>query len=106
MTNTTQLFARICSVTGRGMWDGWVFGDGEQYACDEMSANKIANELGYKDIEEAYEDDACYYTDWQDCDPEYIEINGVFYDYAGEDANPEIYGTEYYPVLKSHPVRP
>lgn len=100
-TNKGQIFARICSVTGQGMWQGWVFGDGEFYAIDEMSAQKVATDLGYTDLQDAYDDDAVYWTDWAEDSEEnaqYIQIGGLLYDYAGEDAPPEIYGTEYKPI--------
>ena len=96
-----QKYARICSVTGKGMWDGWVFGDGEFYAIDQESADKLARNLGYKDAQEAYNNGACYWTDWAEDSEEnaqYIEIGGLLYDYAGEDAPHEIYGTEYKPI--------
>jgi hypothetical protein len=99
--NAGQTFARICSVTGQGMWEGWVFGEGEAYAIDLKSADKLATERGFKDMAEAYEEGVCYWTDWGEDEAEntqYIEINGVFYDYAGEDAPLEIYGTEYKPI--------
>lgn len=99
--NKGQIFARICSVTGQGMWEGWVLGDGEFYAIDQESADKLARNLGYKDAEEAYNYGECYWTDWAEDSEEnaqYIEIGGLLYDYAGEDAPPEIYGTEYKPI--------
>lgn len=79
-----EIFARICSVTGKGMWEGWVFGDGEAYAIDEESANKLARERGFNDIEEAFNADVCYFTTWWEDKAEesqYIIINGVVYDY-------------------------
>ena len=101
-TNKGQTFARICSVTGQGMWDGWVFNEGEFYAIDEMSAEKVAADLGYKNLEDAYNENAAYWTDWSEDEKEnaqYIFIDGLIYDYAGEDAPPEIYGTEYKPIF-------
>lgn len=83
-----QRFARICSVTGKGMWEGWVFDDGEFYAIDLQSADKKAQELGYKNMQEAYEEGACYWTDWAEDieeNTQYVLFNGVFYDYLGED---------------------
>jgi hypothetical protein len=82
MKKQEKKYARVCSVTGRGMWAGWIFNDGQYYAIDEESANKIASELGYTDYEDAYNNDSCYYTDWHGCEPEYIEIDGKIYDYA------------------------
>lgn len=59
-------FARQCSVTEEGMNEGWVFGDGEKYAKYEHDALNIALDMGYRSINEAYEDYACYWTDWND----------------------------------------
>lgn len=96
--NKGQIFARICSVTGQGMWEGWVFNDGDEYAADEISANKLARAYGYKDVDDAYNEGACYFTEWGEGEENYIQIDGTFYDYAGEDAPQEIYGTEYKPI--------
>ena len=37
-----EKFARRCDVTGRGMNEGYVFGNGEMYASDKESAIKLA----------------------------------------------------------------
>ena len=71
-------FARKCSVTGEGMNQGWIFGDGESYAQHEHDALKISMEIGYNSIQDAYDDDACYWTEWEDKDDSQYElINGV-----------------------------
>jgi hypothetical protein len=86
MKETTQtangtLYARLCSVTGRGMWEGFVFGDGEKYAIDQESAEKIAKDYGYRDWAECYEDEAGYWTAWEDEeDAQYIERHGIIYE--------------------------
>lgn len=63
-----EKFARRCDITGRGMNEGYVFGDGEQYACDEESALQIAQQYGYDNLDDAFEDDAYYYTEWDEVD--------------------------------------
>jgi hypothetical protein len=61
-------FARKCDATGRGMNTGWVFRDGEYYASTEESALAYAKRLGCESIEEAYNDELCYYTEWEEID--------------------------------------
>jgi hypothetical protein len=71
-------YARQCSVTNEGMNEGWCFGDGEEYAKYESDAIKMAKEWGYDSIDEAYNEDACYWTEWEDEDDyQYEEINGI-----------------------------
>jgi hypothetical protein len=65
MTNNKK-FARKCSVTGVGMNEGYCFFDGEEYAADENSALKLAKEYGYETLEEAWADDAYYWTEWDE----------------------------------------
>lgn len=73
-----ERYARKCSVTGRGMNDGYVFGDGEQYAIDKESALVIAKKYGYDSLEEAYEDGAYYYTEWEEIDDDfYYSEDGI-----------------------------
>jgi hypothetical protein len=60
-----ELFARKCDVTGKGMNEGWVVGDGEMYFANEEDAIKWCTDNGYASMDEAYEDDAIYYTEWE-----------------------------------------
>jgi hypothetical protein len=72
-----EKFARQCSVTGEGMNEGWVFGDGDKYAKYEHDAWGIASDYGYESIDDAYNDDACYWTEWEDEDDyQYQLIDG------------------------------
>lgn len=48
------------------MFEGWCVQDGEAYIKYESDALKCAKDAGYDDLEEAYEDDFIYYTDWVD----------------------------------------
>jgi len=71
------LFARKCSATGEGMNSGWVANDCDYYFKYEEDALAHAKEMGYADLGEAYEDDAMYYTEWEDKeDYEWELVNG------------------------------
>ena len=71
-------YARQCSITKEGMNSGWCFGDGQEYAKQECDAQQIANEWGYNSLQQAYNDDACYWTEWEDeSDYQYEMIDGV-----------------------------
>ena len=54
------------------MNSGFCFGDGYQYVFEESDALSIAKELGYSSLEEAYDDDAYYYTTWGSDDLQYV----------------------------------
>ena len=58
------------------MNEGFCFGDGEAYFKHENDAYDYALSLGYKGLQDAYDDDAYYYTEWME-DYQYEEINGV-----------------------------
>tara|TARA_R110002126_G_scaffold3026_7_gene16517 strand:- start:657 stop:1088 length:432 start_codon:yes stop_codon:yes gene_type:complete len=46
--NTENTFAARCSVTGKGMWDGYVWGDGEFYtASNEDTLSRLREEREY-----------------------------------------------------------
>jgi hypothetical protein len=81
-----EKFARMCSVTGEGMNEGYVFSDGEFYAKDEETAKVIALrefDMPLEDMWPSEEemDDAdwdVYWTQWEDEDDyQYEMINGV-----------------------------
>lgn len=75
---SNQTFARKCDVTGEGMNEGYVFGDGTDYFKYEKDALAHAISLGYKDLQESYDDDAHYYTEWEEEDDrEYELVNGT-----------------------------
>ena len=63
-----ELFARKCDVTGVGMNEGWVVGDGEYYIANEGDAIKWCLDNGYESQEDAYKDEAVYWTAWEDDD--------------------------------------
>jgi hypothetical protein len=73
--------ARRCSVTGEVMNEGWVFGDGEEYAKYESGAITLAKEYGYESLDDAFNGDVCYWTTWEDEDDyQYQIINGTLID--------------------------
>lgn len=75
-----KLFARKCDATGKGMNEGYCFGDGERYFIKKKDATKYAKEIGYKTLNEAYDDDAYYWTDWE------IDVNDeTCYDAEGNE---------------------
>ena len=75
-----EKFARRCDITGRGMNEGYCFGDGEQYACDEASALQIAQQYGYDNLDDAYNGCAYYYTEWDEVDEVYYDADGNEYE--------------------------
>ena len=46
------------------MFEGWCIGDGAMYIKHMNDANAHAVGAGYANLEEAYEDDYMYFTDW------------------------------------------
>lgn len=76
MKTDVILWARQCTATGKGMNEGYCFFDGEAYFISEEDATKYAiEECGYASLTEAYEDEAYYYTAWEDeSDLEYKEL--------------------------------
>jgi len=64
MANTTK-YARKDSVTGKGMNEGFCFGDGDFYCESEEDAITQSKKLGYNTLNEAYEDEAYYFTNWE-----------------------------------------
>ena len=83
-----ERFARKCDVTGRGMNEGYCFGDGEMYACDETSALLIAKEYGYNNLDDAYDNDAYYYTEWDEIDDdEWYDEDGSIHIFDNEFNN-------------------
>jgi hypothetical protein len=79
LINSGETFAHVCSVTGRGMWEGHYFEDNGKYAYDQQAAEVIAEELGYRDYLEAYEEGAAYWTEWHEDEPQFVEIAGKMY---------------------------
>lgn len=50
------------------MNEGYCFMYGEGYAKDKDSALKLAQSLGYSNLEDAYKDETYFYTEWTELD--------------------------------------
>ena len=48
------------------MFEGWVVQDGVWYIKNEADARKHAVDAGYNDLQEAYDNEYMYYTEWHD----------------------------------------
>ena len=81
MENSTEKFARKDSVTGKGINEGFCFGDGEAYFEEEEDAETHAISLGYKNLKEAYRDEAYYFTEWE------VEEGETWFDADGNEFN-------------------
>jgi len=79
-----EKFARRCDATGKGINEGYVFGDGELYFSEEKhlidhlrsrdSMDELSNEFI---LNEAYEQDLYYYTEWDEVDEdEWYDADG------------------------------
>lgn len=88
---TEDLYRHKCSVTGKGMNEGWYI-DGEYYSTIEL-ADIEAQKLDFKDFEELYdecenegEQDYCYWTTWEDDleeEEEAYDEDGNLYTFEG-----------------------
>lgn len=68
-------YARKCDVTHEGMNEGWFTSD-DTYIKYEEDLIKWCEKKGYADRDEAYEDGAMYYTEWDpdDIDDYWLEV--------------------------------
>ena len=57
---------KVCSITGETMTEGWVANDGEMYFKYEPDAIAWCLENGYDSIDDAFECEAIYWTEWED----------------------------------------
>jgi len=75
-------YARICSATSEGMNEGYLFEDALLYFAEREAAEKFARNCGYADLDEAYDDEAYCYTEWdvEDEDEWYEKHAGVWYE--------------------------
>lgn len=63
------LHPRKCDITGEGMSEGYCIQDGLAYIkYKEDFERHIKEETGYESVDEAYEDDYYYYTEWDELD--------------------------------------
>jgi len=83
---TTEKFPRLCEVKMTGMYTGYVFHDGLFECEDEADALAYAISLGYANLDEAYNDEVYYYTEWEECDDTWYEQHdGKWYECTEEN---------------------
>ncbi len=86
-------YARKCYITGKGMNEGWVDENADKYFKNNVDVIKHIKELMIEEtkqtehqffiestddiLEIGYNHYGVYYTEWDDLDAEYEEINGV-----------------------------
>lgn len=70
-------YNRRCDVTGKGMNEGWVFGNGEMYVKYRCDAEKVAiQNYSMEDLDDAYNNGICYYTTWSESDKKEFDNSG------------------------------
>ena len=89
MEQTIIKYARKCDITSEGMNEGFCILDGLMYIKYEKDMlQHILDETDYDTIEEAYEDDYFYWTEWEcESDLQYEEINGVLIEIEEYESN-------------------
>lgn len=78
-----DIYPRKCSKTNRGIYSGYVVGNTEY--LDELHddlLDDMLKELSYEDRDNAFQEDAYYYTDWYDWQ---YEEGDVVYTLEGEE---------------------
>ena len=79
-----EKFARRCDATGKGINEGYVFGDGELYFSEEKHLIDHLKSRGGMDglsdefiLKEAYDQEEYYYTEWEEIDDdEWYDADG------------------------------
>ena len=90
-----DLYPRKCSVTGKGMSEGWCLFGGEAYASNLVSAEILAEQYGYDNLSDAIENsDNTYWTEWdyemsEDDNDEMWDADGNLYTWV--DGKPTRY---------------
>jgi hypothetical protein len=87
-----ERYARRCDITGKGMNEGWCWGDGHFYSKTYEDTIKElrkdypehGNLSDENLLEMKYEEGLLYWTDWYDED---LEEQGYFYDEEGKEFN-------------------
>ena len=57
-------YARVCDITNKGMNEGYCIEDGLMYIKNESDMIKHIKSVGYKSLDEAYNNEYYYYTEW------------------------------------------
>ena len=94
-TEERILYARQCDITGEGMNEGYCIEDGLMYIKHEKDMIKhirgldeelsLSNPLDEELLDLYYDDDYCYWTEWEFDDLQYEEVNGVLIEYDSEE---------------------
>lgn len=96
-----EKFARRCDATGRGINEGWVWGEGTYYTStkentiaelrsdiqdgaydfDGLGAEALLKLSDDELLQYAYDNDVLYYTEWEEIDDDvYYDENGNEYE--------------------------
>jgi len=96
-----ERYARKCDVTGKGMNEGFIWGDGTYYTStleitiaelrsdiedgaydfDEMGADEMLAMTDEQLMQYAYDNDVLYYTEWEEIDDDcYYDEDGNEYE--------------------------
>ena len=79
---TPTIYLRRCDITGEGMNAGYCICEGAMYIKSEKHLSEhITNETDYASVEDAYDDDYYYYTEWEDD----LEDGDTYYDADGNE---------------------
>lgn len=90
METTIEKFARKCSITGKGMNEGWCINEGDMYVHEEADMLDHLQTTDYNTLQEAYDDDYCYWTEWDAEEGEtYFDAEGNEFNKDGSPVIPE-----------------
>ena len=79
--NDGNVFVRKCDNCGSGMMDGYVWADGDGYACSDECL--FVDGYTKEQRDEDYEADGIYWTEWEICHHD-LDVNSGFYDSKGK----------------------
>jgi hypothetical protein len=89
MSSTNEKFPQLCDVKKVGIYTGYVFYDGLFTCEDEEDALNYAKNDGYASLDEAYDDEAYYYTEWEEIDGVWFEeTDGVWFECTEDSREP------------------
>lgn len=85
-----ERYARVCDVTGKGMNEGWCWGDGSFYTATlEVTISELRKDYPDKAyltddelLEESVDNEFLYWTEWYD---EELEEGDTYFDKEGNE---------------------
>jgi hypothetical protein len=85
-----ERYARVCDVTGKGMNEGWCWGDGSFYTATlEVTISELRKDYPDKDyltddelLEQSVDNEFLYWTEWYD---EELEEGDTYFDEEGNE---------------------